>query len=356
MEAPLTTVIIGVGATVNSQGKKGGGHQIGYDHARMYGRNASTKLVAGIDINADNLRAFNETFHLTGSHADYATALRELRPDVVSICTYVGLHEPMIRACVEAGVKGIICEKPFLPSPASCVRVRELLQDSPTKLIVSHPRRYRPVIDSARELIATGRIGAVRLVSCSMGSWDLNEMGSHWFDLVRYALGEPAIDWVMGQARVRGTRGYGHAMEEAAVAYVHFANGARLVVEAGDSMPGESISIVGTEGVLRIHDEGSLTLLNADGVRRETCTAPDAIYPTEWERLWDRMLAELIAWIAGGAPSRVAFDRTIETCEAVVGAYASAHLGDRVELPFTGAAAAIDAYPLDLIAKRNTAR
>jgi predicted dehydrogenase len=347
-------MVIGVGASVNSQGRKGGGHQIGYTHAEMHKKNPRVELIAGVDINADNLKAFQEKFAVPHGRADYKAAIAELKPDLVSICTYVGLHRPMIEACVAAGVKGIVCEKPFLASPADCVAVRKLMAGTKTKLVVAHPRRYRKAFELASQRIAEGAVGKVRLISTSLNGWDLNEMGAHSFDFVRQMLGDAAIEWAFGQARVRETRGYGHAMEDFAIAHLGFAGGARASIEAGLGKVGEAYSVVGTEGVLHVHGEHAITIQNKQGETRELHDVdPNAIWGADWPRLWDDMLADLIAWIEGGPASRVGFDSAIQTCEAVLATYCSALIGDRVDLPFSPEVVAIAEYPVDLIAKRS---
>ena len=108
----VRTAIIGAGKAQASQTKLGG-YQIGYTHAAAYARNQQCKLVAVADIVQSHLDAFNERFDAIG-YLDYRQMLVTERPDVVSICTYVGLHYEMLEAAVHAGVKAVLCEKPFV--------------------------------------------------------------------------------------------------------------------------------------------------------------------------------------------------------------------------------------------------
>ena len=56
--------IIGVGKA-GGGGPKGGGHAIGYTHARMYQSNpARVDLIGAADINPENLSAFQNTFNV----------------------------------------------------------------------------------------------------------------------------------------------------------------------------------------------------------------------------------------------------------------------------------------------------
>lgn len=107
-----TTAVIGAGKARDEGFFKGGGHRIGYTHGETYGRSGRTRLVAVADINAENLHAYQETFDLQHGFVDYRAMLRDVQPDVVSICTYVGLHRQILLDACAAGVKGITCEKP----------------------------------------------------------------------------------------------------------------------------------------------------------------------------------------------------------------------------------------------------
>lgn len=83
----LKAVVIGVGAVKNSQGTTGGGHQIEYTHAEMIRRDPTCQLVAGVDINADNVSAFQKHFDVRRGYADVGEMLRAEKPDLVSIDT-----------------------------------------------------------------------------------------------------------------------------------------------------------------------------------------------------------------------------------------------------------------------------
>lgn len=176
----------------------------------------------------------------------------------------MGLHRTFIEQCARGGVKGIVCEKPSLASPADMGPVRDVARETGVKIVVAHVRRYRPGFVRAREFIRSGVIGTPQLFFTSLGGWDLSEMGSHWFDLIRYFNGDRPVGWVFGQARVREGKGYGHRMEDAAVAHFAFDSGVRGPVEAGESgMNGDAnfgFVLVGSAGLIRVRNEQVLTL------------------------------------------------------------------------------------------------
>lgn len=224
MEGKYRAAIIGVGAAVSS-GKKGGNHQIGYTHAVAYQGNPRVELESGADINENNLKAFQHKFSVEKGFADYQVMLKQTQPDLVSICTYVGQHHPMIVAAAQDGVKGILCEKPFVGSPAALKEVHRVVRETGVKIQVCHIRRYLPAFMRARDLYQSGAVGEPLMCIAGIAGWDLSEWGSHWLDMFRFFHNDQPVRWVFGQARVRGLHGYGHAMEEHAVAYIEFDGG-----------------------------------------------------------------------------------------------------------------------------------
>ena len=338
--------VIGVGKP-NQPFMKGGGHAIGHTHAGMFKRSARVELVAGGDINADNLKFYQENFGVPQGFLDYREMLEVAKPDIVSIGTYVGLHRQIIEDCARAGVKGVLCEKPFLNSPADVEPVRRAVAESGMKVCVAHIRRYLPVMERTRQLVRDGVVGQVISYMTGVEDWDLSEMASHWIDMIRMFHSDAPVKWVFGQARVRDQRGYGHALEDHAIAYFEFADGARAIVDGGRGMPnGINFVITGTAGTIRVMGEHAVVIDTIAGQRNET-------HPGSWTGLWDTTLTGLVNWIEGGSAPELAMDNALKTLEVNQAAYISALRGDRVDLPFDAVAVAINEYPVELLAWRG---
>ena len=345
------SAIIGAGAPT-AGGVKGGGHQIGYSHARAYQNHPQTELICAADINAENLAAFQTTFSPVIGYSDYREMLEKEKPDIVSICTYVGLHRRMIEDCANAGVRGIFCEKPFLASPADLAAVLAIAEKTGVKIIVAHLRRTMVSYQRVGEIIDSGEIGQLRLMSGGIEGWDLSEWGSHWLDMFRFWNGDRPAQWVLGQARVRNTRGYGHAMEEHAVAWFGFENGVRGIVDGGCGMVPDNTmwpSIEGTEGVIHMQGETEIRVISAQGARTEKFDqqTPEEIYRSAW----GTCLQSLLTWMEGGAESSLGLPNMRHTAELNLGAYLSAVEQDRIDLPLQNLTLA--EWPLEALARRN---
>lgn len=347
--SPYRAAIIGVGEPQPSN-RKGGGHQIGYTHARMYGDNAATRLVAAADINPDNLNCFLDARPGVQAYHDYRTMLRAARPDIVSICTYVGLHGEMIEACVEAGARAIVCEKPFVNSPQELIAIETLLRNEETKLVVTHIRRNYPAFREAARLFQSGAVGEPILTCTGLEGWDLSEMGSHHFDLTRMFYGDGEVEYVMGQARVTEAQGYGHAMEDHAVAYIGFRTGGRGVIDGGRAMHNRGFSLVGQDGVIHILDEHIVDVVEKSGTHRLDYS--DGKQYT-WKNAWSQLLRDLLEWMAGGPAPASGLPNAARSAELNLAAYVSMIRGDRVDLPLVDS---LQEWPVDLLARRARER
>ncbi len=357
--------VVGVGKTVNSHGTKGGGHQIGYTHAGIYQDHPRINRLYGVDINEENLHAFGDAFSI--SPEDRYTSLESLLsapegpPEIVSLCTYVGLRHDMIKACAEAGVKLLLCEKPFVANLKQLHSVREIAARTGVKISVAHIRRYRPVMKKAQELVRAKAIGEPMFMCCGIGGWDISEMGSHWLDLFRMLMDDQPIRWVMGQGRVRDFIGYGHRMEEHAIIHWEFQNGCRGLLDGGTALGpkdaegnlmegGPHILISGTEGSLRIYGENRLSL-DAFGKREEHDFSPsEASGGDYWNSIWHDWLNDLVGWVDGGPEPVLGLSNVWKSAELNLCGYISMIRGDRVDLPAEDLDdTAFHQWPLDVV-------
>ena len=74
-------------------------------------------------------------------------------------------HPHVAVAALRAGVP-VFCEKPLATTIADCDDVLATAYQTRTRLYVGHNMRHMPVVRQLRDVIASGRIGAVRSVWC----------------------------------------------------------------------------------------------------------------------------------------------------------------------------------------------
>lgn len=102
-------VVIGCGRG----GENIGAHSIGYVHGKAYKDNPRIELAEASDLDPANLDRFCGHFSVPCKTGNSEELLRELRPELVSICTYVGSRSALVEASVRNGAKAIWREKPL---------------------------------------------------------------------------------------------------------------------------------------------------------------------------------------------------------------------------------------------------
>jgi predicted dehydrogenase len=165
--------------------------------------------------------------------------------------------------------------------------------------------------------------------------------------MYRFLLDEIPVAWVMGQARVRDTRGYGHAMEDHATVHIGFANGARGILDGGKPLSGNDImTIVGSTGMITMHSEEAFTLTNSLG-----STTHDFAGQVTWDGCWDSSVAGIVDWLMNDVEPTIGFNHTWQSAELNLAAYVSMVERDRIDIPMQST---LDVWPVELLANKST--
>lgn len=352
LEKTFKAAIVGVGQAGTAGGSPTrGAFRIGHVHAKAYRRSTNFELVSAADVNAENLAYFQGQFDGVAGYPSLEALLAEQTPDIVSLCTYVGLHLKMIQTCIEAGVRVILCEKPFVSSPRELAVLRDLVAKSGVEILVPHFRRYIPAFKDASRLYSSGRVGERLMVTAAIGDgWDLSEWGSHWLDMFRFFHEDAMPEHVLAQARVRDRRGFGHAMEDHAMAFMAFPGGGRALLETGPSYLPDGVNMVltGTEGSIYVRNESELRVVTADGVENMTYAEN-----YDWIDAWVEMADTLATWLRDGTAPPLGFNHVSGTAELNLGCYMSMVEGDRVDFPMP---LNWPEWPVEELARKSAAR
>ena len=139
--------------------------------------------------------------------------VRDPDVDVVHICTPNHLHLPLAEAALAAG-KHVICEKPLALDVSGAQQLVEAAANSGLHAAVPFVYRYYPTVREARERVASGETGAVRLLHGTYlqdwllrpddSNWRVDEqlggasrafadIGSHWCDLAEFVSGHRIV-------------------------------------------------------------------------------------------------------------------------------------------------------------------
>jgi predicted dehydrogenase len=146
------------------------------------------------------------------------------------------LRTPMIRIGIESGAKLIAMEKPVALTSAEGFEIKQLVESSGVKVVVSHQHRYGTHYRAVREAIQSGALGKVHTVYGTATGWMMH-MVSHLIDYMRWYNDEAEAEWVMAQAAGRGKLADAHPSPDYIGGFIQFANGVRGIVECGAGAP-----------------------------------------------------------------------------------------------------------------------
>ncbi|WP_336768334.1 Gfo/Idh/MocA family oxidoreductase [Pantoea endophytica] len=160
----------------------GGTSQIGYIHRSAATRDNNFTLLAGaFDINAERGRAFGTSLGIEADrcYADYETlfAAEAARPDgieAVSIATPNNTHFAICRAALNAGLH-VVCEKPLCFTAAEADELEQLCAEKNKIIGVTYGYAGHQLIHQAREMIAAGLLGEIRIINMQFAHGFHNE-------------------------------------------------------------------------------------------------------------------------------------------------------------------------------------
>jgi len=307
-------------------------------HLMGYQGVPATDVVAAADISEEARDRFKEQVPGATMYADYHDMLADASLDIVSVCTWPALHGEMVVAAAEAGVKGIVCEKPFdLTLPAADAAI-EACRRSGTKLVIGHQRRFNWRYEQAKKALDEGAIGDLLAVTVQCRG-DLFTDATHSLDMMRFMADDAPVEWVLGGVtRYSDKHRFGHDVEDAAVAHVQFANGVRGRIEVGDVPPNvayQRVLLQGSDGYIEVggDNDGDWRLLRGSGGGWEH----HAIEDEPRAHGFVREIEELIRWIEGEADDHLLNGESGRaTLEIIIAVFESARRRARVELPLNG--------------------
>lgn len=152
----------------------GKGSQIGYIHRSAALRDGNFELVAGaFDINPERGIAFAKELGIDPERAypDYKTmfekeAQREDGIEAVSIATPNGMHYEICKAALNAGLH-VVCEKPLCFTSGQAEELVKLAEEKHRVVGVTYGYSGHQMIQQARQMIARGDLGEIRVINMS---------------------------------------------------------------------------------------------------------------------------------------------------------------------------------------------
>jgi predicted dehydrogenase len=270
MAKKLKIGIIGAGGISRSQ------------HIPGWQRVADAEIVAVCDVNEQAAISTADQNGIPHACADFRELVKIDEIDIVDICTPNRVHTPAALAAFKQG-KHVICEKPLAVTVREVKQMQKAAEEAGTLLMTAQHMRYTGQSVAIRKFLDQhplgdvyhGRVHALRrnLLPVSPGFIDPNlsgggpcmDIGVHALDAAMWMMGFPMPVRVSGSVRTNFAKGYDipggwgewdrklFGVEDYASGFVHFDNGATLVLEASwlqhqHEKQDFSIRLFGTKG------------------------------------------------------------------------------------------------------------
>jgi predicted dehydrogenase len=112
--------------------------------------------------------------------------------EAVAIVTPNHMHWPVAKAFLKRGVH-VICDKPLTATLADAKKLAALAAQSPAVFVLTHNYSGHPMVRQAREMVASGALGAIRVVQA--------EYAQGWLADPLEATGQKQAGWRTDPAR-----------------------------------------------------------------------------------------------------------------------------------------------------------
>lgn len=284
-------------------------------HYDAWSRIPQVKLVGAADLNlaaatATGLAAFD----------DLDEMIARTRPDILDVILPPAGHAAAIRTAMAAGIRTIICQKPFCRDHAEASQIAAEAQQAGVTVVIHENFRFMPWYRAIKTSIDAGEIGTVLQATFrlrpgdgqgarayldrqpyfqSMPQFLIHETGVHWVDTFRYLFGDPVAVY----ADLRRVNPVLAGEDAGFVLFDHpggvraLFDGNRLLDHAADNQRrtmGEAL-IEGTAGTLALFGDGSVSL-RAFGAQASRPVSP----PDTWNGFGGDCVHALQAHVVSG--------------------------------------------------------
>lgn len=209
---PVSVAVVGLGAVANS-------------HIAAYRQLPEVKIAAVVDPRTERTREVAAQLGVPG-FASCADMLRQVRPAIGCVLSTVASHRPNTELLAAAGTH-VLCEKPIANQLEDALSMARTCERHSVQFMYGSSYRFLPAIVKARDLIASGVIGRVRLIEeCGVtgkgadeftpmssehypegtpggGGFGLVDHGIHLLDIFPWLLDSP-IRQALGRGNISG--------------------------------------------------------------------------------------------------------------------------------------------------------
>jgi predicted dehydrogenase len=216
-------------------------------------------IVAGCDLEEEKCHAFAQEFPEASIYNDYEQMLKSEDIDLISICGWATQRAEMVLASINAGVRGIWCEKAMAVSLAECDKIGEAIEKSGTKISVAYSRRWAKDWIVVKELLDSEEIGQLESINVHFNG-NMIHTGTHAFDMLHFLAGK--VKNVAAELQITDNRveesGYRFSEDTLIQDYsgfsvMEFESGVKAIIHGSTKKYFRfEFELLGTKGLIRI--------------------------------------------------------------------------------------------------------
>jgi len=237
----------------------------------------------------DLAESFANQFGARKWYSTWQELLADSAIDAVYIATPVHLHAAQTIAAAESG-KHVLCEKPMAMNVKECDEMVAACRANNVKLGVAYYRRFYPVIDRIKSVIASGEIGKPVLVQINAFEWFDPQPDHSRYWLVKKVLAEGGPMFDFGCHRIEALVNifgpvkyvtsivsnvvFNREVEDTASALFQFESGTCGVLSVTHAArePRDTLDVFGTRGSINVPvlNAGEIRIRTSNGERAES--------------------------------------------------------------------------------------
>lgn len=264
-------------------------------HYESWARMERVTLTAACDLDRERARATGLT-----AYDDITRMIEAERPDLLDVILPPAVQAGAIRAALKAGVKRIICQKPFCRDLAEARAVTAEAEDAGAVLAVHENFRFQPWYRAVKTALDDGLAGDLHQASFRLRPGDgqgprayldrqpyfqqmerflIRETGVHWIDTFRFLLGDPTHVYADLRRINPAIRG-----EDAGFVIFDHPHGVRALFDGNRHLDHSAENhrrtmgeawFEGTKGVISIYGDGSVRFRPFGALSDEVLLAAD---------------------------------------------------------------------------------
>ena len=322
-------------------------------HYESWARMDRVELIAACDRDMERARA-------TGlpAYGDLPRMLAEEAPDLLDVILPPEAQAAAIRAALAAGVRWIVCQKPFCSGLEEAHLIVQEAEAAGATVVVHENFRFQPWYRAIRAALERGAVGRVQQMTFRLRPGDgqgpdaylarqpyfqtlkrflVRETAVHWVDTFRYLLGSPVAVY----AELRRINP-AIAGEDAGYILFEHPGGVRALFDGNRHLDHDSDNlrrtmgealVEGTEGTLGLRGDGSVRLR-----RFGRSDATEVLPPDTWDGFGGDCVHALQCHVVSGILDGAALENRAQDYLEVIrlerAIYASAEQGRRIVLGY----------------------